>query len=353
MSRRPIDVAVVGATGAVGREMLRVLEQRGSPVQRLVLLASSRSAGRTLRFRGRDLTVRPTTRDSFRGVDVALFSAGVAVSRQFAACAVESGAVVVDNSSAFRLQPGVPLVVPECNTEALAGHRGIVANPNCSTIILALALAPLQRIAGLKQVIVSTYQAASGAGRRAMEELRSATRAHLSGAGFEPSAMPHDLAFNVFPQVDVFQPDGYTREEDKMVDEMRKILALPALPLEATCVRVPVERCHGMAVTVALQRPLSPARARFALEHSPGIVVCDDPEAAEYPTPRAMAGLDPVAVGRIRPSRVFDPGLTLWVVGDQLRKGAALNAVQIVENLSNLRTRSGARVEDSVRPGAE
>lgn len=326
-------VAIVGATGAVGTEMLRVLEQRETPVKQLRLLASPRSAGRSMTFRGEELVVEPLDAESFAGIDFALFSAGGSVSREHAGRAVEAGAVVVDNSSAFRLDPAVPLVVPECNPEALAGHRGIIANPNCSTILMVMALWPLHRAAGLRQVVVSTYQAASGAGQRAMEELRESTRARLEGRVHAPRALPHSLAFNLFPQVDVFQPDGYTREEDKMMFETRKILSLPELPVEATCVRVPVERCHSEAVTVALERPLTPDRAREVLAAAPGVQVIDDPGRGAFPQPGDLSGADPVAVGRIRASRVFDPGLAFWVVGDQLRKGAALNAVQIVENL--------------------
>lgn len=326
-------VAIVGATGAVGFEMIRTLEQREFPLQHLDLLASPRGAGQTLRFRGRDLVVQPLADYSFRGVDLALFSAGAAVSREHAPRAAEAGATVVDNSSAFRLDPAVPLVVPECNAAALRDHRGIVSNPNCSTILLVMALTPLHRAAGIERVFVATYQAASGAGQRAMHELREGIRARLAGEPFTPAALPHDLAFNVFPHVDAFQPDGYTREEDKMLHETRRIMGLPRLAVEATCVRVPVERCHSLAVAVGLREPLPPARARAVLGAFPGVVVRDEPEHAVMPQPIEATGRDPVLVGRIRASRVFEPGLALWVVGDQLRKGAALNAVQIAETL--------------------
>ncbi|HLQ36226.1 MAG TPA: aspartate-semialdehyde dehydrogenase [Planctomycetota bacterium] len=324
-------VAIVGATGAVGEELLLVLAARAFPVSQLSLLASERSAGQQLRFRGELVPVQALADDSFRGVELALFSAGAAVARQWAPRAVAAGAVVVDNSSAFRQQDDVPLVVPEVNAAALRGHRGLIANPNCSTIILVLALAPLHAAAGLAAVVVATYQAASGAGRQALLELRRGAAAALAGEPFTPAALPHALGFNLFPRVDVFGPDGYTREEDKLQHESRKILGVEALAVEATCVRVPVERCHSEAVAVALQRPLLPAAARALFARSPGLVVQDDPEHSIYPQPLLQAGRDAVAVGRIRHSRVFDPGLAFWLVGDQLRKGAALNAVQIAE----------------------
>lgn len=324
-------VAIVGATGAVGEDLLAVLAARDFPVRRLRLFASPRSAGVRLPFRGESLPVEPLDSDSFAGIDVALFSAGAGVSRAFAPIAVAAGAIVVDNSSAFRLDPGVPLVVPEVNADALAEHRGIVANPNCSTILLALTLGPLQRAAGLRAVTVATYQAASGAGRKAMLELRAGLAKALVGETLPPEALPQQLAFNLFPQVDRFEADGYTREEDKLLFETRKILALPALPVEATCVRVPVERCHSEVVSVALERPLLPDAARALFASSPGLEVHDAPERQVYPMPLPMAARDPVAVGRIRLSRVFTPGLTYFLAGDQLRKGAALNAVQIAE----------------------
>ncbi|HEB52252.1 MAG TPA: aspartate-semialdehyde dehydrogenase [bacterium] len=327
-------VAIVGATGAVGHEFLRVLEERAFPLRSLKLLASERSAGRRLPFRGEDHVVEALADDSFRGIDVAFFSAGGGTAKAYARLASDCGAVVIDNSSAFRLVDGVPLVVPEVNAEAIAGHDGILANPNCSTILLVLALAPLQRRCGLTRVVVSTYQAASGAGQRAVAELRSATRAVLAD---EPpptaAALPQTLAFNVFPHVDVFMADGYTREEDKMLYEVRKILAMPELRVDATCVRVPVERCHSESVAVELERALSPTEARALFAGAPGVVLQDDPHGNDYPMPRAYSGKDPVAVGRVRQGRVFEPGLTFWLVGDQLKKGAALNAVQIAEAL--------------------
>ncbi|MCC6669818.1 MAG: aspartate-semialdehyde dehydrogenase [Planctomycetes bacterium] len=325
-------VAVVGATGAVGQEFLAVLAERRFPLASLRLLASPRSAGRRLRFAGEELPVEPLTPDAFRGVDLALFSAGGTVAREYARHAVAAGAVVVDNSSAFRMDPNVPLVVPEINLAAARNHQGVIANPNCSTILLCLTLRPLQVAAGLRRVVVSTYQAASGAGQRAMEELRAATTSLvLEGRRPAPKVLPHSLAFNLFPQVDVFTEGGFTREEDKMQNETRKILDLPDLPVEATCVRVPVERCHSESVSVELDRSLTPAAAREAFVRAAGVVVVDGDPA--YPMPVFVAGTDPVAVGRIRASRAFAHGLCYWLVGDQLRKGAALNAVQIAENL--------------------
>ncbi len=327
------SVAIVGATGAVGQDLLHVLAARDFPIGRLRLCASPRSAGQVLTFRGEKLPVEPLAADSFRGVELAFFSAGGSTSREFVPRAVAAGAVVVDNSSAFRLDPDVPLVVPEVNPEAIADHRGILANPNCSTILLTLVLWPLHRAAGLRAVVVATYQAASGAGQQAVHELREGVAAALRGEVLPPRVLPQTLAFNVFPQVDVFQPDGYTKEEDKLLHEVRKILGLPTLPVEATCVRVPVERCHSEAVTVALEQPLAPDAARALFAAAPGLVVVDDPANRGYPMPLPMSGRDAVAVGRIRSSRVMTPGLSLWLSGDQLRKGASLNAVQIAERL--------------------
>ena len=324
-------VAIVGATGAVGQEFLAVLAARNFPVRRLRLFASARSAGQRVTFRGESLVVEVLGPDSFRGVEVALFSAGAAISREWAKVAIASGAVVIDNSSAFRMEAGVPLVVPEVNAPMVREHRGLIANPNCSTILLVLALWPLHRAAGLRAVVVSTYQAASGAGQQAMLEMRASVAAALRGEVLPPRVLPQTLAFNLFPQVDVFLPDGFTKEEDKLLFETRKIMGLPELRVDATCVRVPVERCHSESVAVQLERPLSVAAARELLAQAPGVELVDDPAAKKYPMPLLMAGRDPVAVGRVREGRVFAPGLTFWLSGDQLRKGAALNAVQIAE----------------------
>ncbi len=327
-----LRVGIVGATGAVGHDLLEVLASRALPIRTLRLFASERSAGARIEFGREQILVEAATAPNLAGLDVCYFSARGSVSRALAPAAAAHGALVVDNSSAFRMDPDVPLVVPECNPQALADiPRGIVANPNCSTIILCVALAPLQRAVGLARVVVSTYQAASGAGARAMAEMYDGVRAHLAGETFTPKVLPQTLAFNLFPQVDVFMPDGYTREEDKLLLETRKILALPELPIEATCVRVPVERCHSEAVAVQTRTAVTPADARALFAQAPGLEVTDEPVAGRYPMPRTSARRDPVAVGRIRQSRVFDPGVSFWLVGDQLRKGAALNAVQIAE----------------------
>ncbi len=326
-------VALVGATGVVGQEMLRVLESRDFPVSKLRCLASARSQGRVVTFAGEELPVEPLDDGAFKGVDLVLFSAGADLARIHAPRAAAQGAVVVDNSSAFRMDPDVPLVVPEVNPETIATHKGILANPNCSTILLVVVLAPLERAVGLRRVVVSTYQAASGAGRGAMEDLLDGSRAALDGKRHAPRTLPHTLAFNVFAQVDRFVEGGYTGEEDKMLHETRRILGRADLPLEATCVRVPVERCHSEAVSIELNRPLDPEAARVILAAAPGVEIQDDPVTGLNPQPLTTAGRDPVAVGRLRRSRVFEHGLSLWLVGDQLRKGAALNAVQIAEKL--------------------
>jgi aspartate-semialdehyde dehydrogenase len=328
-----LRVGIVGASGAVGQDLLEVLAARRFPVRSLRLFGSARSAGSRIAFGGEHLPVEEASAGGLDHLDVCFFSAGAAVSRALAPEASRRGALVVDNSSAFRMDADVPLVVPECNPDALARvPRGIVANPNCSTIILCVALAPLHRAAGLRAVVVATYQAASGAGARAVDELRQSTRHKLAGEDFTPSALPQSLAFNLFPQVDVFLDSGYTKEEDKMLHETRKILTLPELAVEATCVRVPVERCHSEAVSVHLERELSPEAARAVFARAPGLEVVDDPAAKHYPMPSTSTRRDAVAVGRVRASRVFGPGLSFWLVGDQLRKGAALNAVQIAES---------------------
>jgi aspartate-semialdehyde dehydrogenase len=328
-------VAIVGATGAVGQELLRVLEQRAYPVDAMRLLASPRSAGRRLAFAGEELEVEPLSEEALRGCDVAFFSAGGGTSKAWAPKAAEAGAVVIDNSSAFRLDPEVPLVVPEVNPQAAQAHQGIIANPNCTTILLVVVLAPLHTAAGLKRCVVATYQSASGAGALAMEELRTQTAAALAGDPLEPAQFPQPIAFNLFPHIDVFLPDegDATREEMKVVWEARKILGLPDLAVVSTCVRVPVLRAHSEAVFLELERPLEPSAARNALRSAPGVQVVDDPANARYPTPRDADGEDDVLVGRIRPDPSAPNGLCLFLSGDQLRKGAALNAVQIAELL--------------------
>jgi len=332
MSDKP-NVAVVGATGVVGREIREILETRDFPVGDLRFLASGRSAGTVVPFRGRDITVENLATVDFEGTDLVLSSPGASVSREFAPRAVEAGAVVVDNSSAFRMDPGVPLVVPEVNPEAVQGHNGIIANPNCSTIQLVVALWPLHRSFGVKRVVVSTYQAVSGAGRRAIEELSRQTMALMGQRPVEIEALPHQIAFNVLPHIDVFGDDGYTREETKLIRESRKIMGLPELSLTATAVRVPVLNAHSESVNVQTAKPVSADAARGVLARAPGIEVVDDPGDQEYPMPLAAGGRDEVLVGRIRKDVSVDNGLDLWICADNLRKGAALNTVQIAELL--------------------
>jgi aspartate-semialdehyde dehydrogenase len=326
---RAMRVAVVGATGAVGGEMLRVLEQRDFPISGMRVLASARSAGTTIRFRERDLPVETCTPDAFDGIDLALFSAGAERSRSFAPAAVRAGALVVDNSSAFRMDPQVPLVVPEVNPDAAFAHRGIIANPNCSTIQMVVALQPLRREFGLRRIVVATYQSVSGTGARALRELDAGARAHLAGTPETAQVYPHPIAFNGLPHIDVFEADGSTREEHKMRDETRRILDDPGLPVIATCVRVPVFRSHSEAVVVETERPVDLERAAAVLRAAPGVTLCEP--ASKYPLPRDSAGKDAVYVGRLRAVADDPRALALWVVSDNLRKGAALNAVQIAE----------------------
>ena len=329
------NVAVVGATGAVGTEMLRILEERDFPAAEVRPLASARSAGTAVRFRGDEVKVQELTPESFRGIDIALFSAGGSVSARFAPAAVEAGAVVVDNTSHFRMEPDVPLVVPEVNPHAIAGYRerGIIANPNCSTIQMVVVLKPLHDAARIRRVVVSTYQAVSGTGKRAIEELERQTRELLNFRQPTREVYPHTIAFNCLPHIDVFLDNGYTKEEMKMVNETRKILEDPSVRVTATTVRVPVFYGHSEAVNVELERRLTAAEARGLLERAPGVVVVDEPEEARYPLAQDAAGKDPVFVGRIREDASVEHGLDLWVVADNVRKGAALNAVQIAEIL--------------------
>jgi aspartate-semialdehyde dehydrogenase len=326
-----VRVAIVGATGAVGVEMLRVLERRRFPVGSLKLLASARSSGRRLGFMGDELPVEPLDGKSFEGVDLALFSAGASISREHAPRAAQAGAVVVDNSSAFRMDPAVPLVVPEVNPGAASRHTGIIANPNCTTIVTLLAVAPLHRAAGVTRFTAASYQAASGAGAQAMRELEDQLRAWAAGTPLEARIFPHQLALNLFPHVDVFLENGYTKEEMKMLNETRKILGDERIRVSATCVRVPVLRAHSVAVHVETEKKLTVAEARAALAGAPGVIVEDEPQAKRYPMPWLVAGTDEVRVGRIREDLSHERGLAFWVVGDQLLKGAALNAVQVAE----------------------
>ncbi|MCL4078334.1 aspartate-semialdehyde dehydrogenase [Coriobacteriia bacterium Es71-Z0120] len=332
MPARPV-VAVAGATGAVGAEMLAVLEQRDFPLSGIRALASARSAGKRVRFRGEDVVVEELTEGSFDGVDIALFSAGASVSKQYREAVTSAGAVMIDNSSAFRMEPGVPLVVPEVNPDDALSHQGVIANPNCSTIQMVVALAPLERLAPIKRVVVATYQAASGAGQAAMDELYAQTADFLAGRPVEPKRFAHRIAFNCIPHIDVFLEDGSTKEEWKMVVETQKIMHRPDLVVAATCVRVPVLRCHSEAVAVEFGAPVDLADVREALAGAPGVTVLDEVAKNRYPMPAMLEGTDDVYVGRIRRDPSVESGIQMWVVADQLRKGAALNAVQIAEML--------------------
>ena len=329
-------VAIVGATGAVGVELLRCLEARNFAPRRIRLLASSRSAGQTMTFAGERLTVQALDENSFDGIDIALFSAGAGVSKRFAPMAVKAGAIVIDNSSAFRMDATVPLIVPEVNPAALEQHQGIIANPNCVAAIATIALAPLHRVQPIRRLTIATYQAASGAGAAAMEELRASTAAYLCGESFVPTVLPHPYAFNLFSHnAEMNAESGHNGEETKVIAETRKILDAPGLNIGITCIRVPILRTHGMAISAEFDTPMSPARARELLEAAPGLRVVDDPSRNYYPMPSDATGQDDVLVGRIRLD-LGDPTertLALFVVGDQLLKGAALNAVQIAERL--------------------
>jgi aspartate-semialdehyde dehydrogenase len=327
-------VAIVGATGAVGVEMLLCLEQRNFPLGKLTLLASARSAGKRMKFRGQDIIVQELTHDSFQGIDIALFSAGGGISKEFAPSAAAAGAVVIDNSSAFRMDADVPLVVPEINPEAAKNHpRNIIANPNCTTIISLMALSPLHEAFGLKSIIASSYQAVSGSGAQGIIELEEQVKAIATGQPFEPKVYPRQIAFNVIPQVDSFTDNGYTKEELKMLHEGRKIMSLPDLRVSCTCVRVPVYRSHSVSITAQFERPVDVAAARSSYAGKPGILVVDDPSNKIFPVPLDTTGKDDCLVGRIRKNLVLENALDIWVVGDQVRKGAALNAVQIAEIL--------------------
>lgn len=330
---RNYRVAIVGATGAVGVEMLRVMERRNFPVASLRLLASPRSAGSTLTFRGEEVPVEALHLNAFEGIDVALFSAGSGISRDFGPAAVQSGAVVVDNSSAFRMQENVPLVVPEINPGDVAGHHGIIANPNCTTAVTLMALYPLHRQFGVRRIVASSYQAVSGAGARAIEELRVQMKDLASGQPARPEVFPHQIAFNVIPHVDAFLASGYTKEEMKMQNEGRRIMHLPEFRASVTCVRVPVYRAHSVAVSAEFQNPVDLDAARKAITAFPGVQMEDDTTANLYPMPLRVAGQDDCFVGRLRHDCALDNGLAFWVCGDQLLKGAALNAVQIAELL--------------------
>ncbi len=335
MKKERYNVAVVGATGAVGEQMREVLEERQFPVGELRLLASERSAGQFLSFRQKQIRVEVLTEDAFKDIDIGLFSAGGTVSAKFAPIAVKAGAVVIDNTSCFRMEPDVPLVVPEVNAKEIARYksRGIIANPNCSTIQMVVALKPIHDVARIKRIVVSTYQSVSGAGRRAMEELSQQVSALFNGKEIEKVKFPHQIAFNCIPHIDAFEPNGYTKEEMKMINETRKILAEPNLAVTATTVRVPVFCSHSESINVETEKKLTAKQARALLRESPGIIVADEPESAVYPMAIDAVGTDATFVGRIRDDESVPNGLNLWVVADNLRKGAALNAVQIAEIL--------------------
>ncbi len=326
-------VAVVGATGAVGTEMIQVLEERKFPVGDLIPLASARSEGHEVTFCNQDLPVKVLQPDSFKGVDLALFSAGAGISKEFGPIAVQAGAVVVDNSSAWRMDPKVPLVVPEVNALALDTHQGLIANPNCSTIQMVVALKPLHDAVKIKRIIVTTFQSVSGTGKEAMEELAEQTRKLLGMSEVKTEVYPHQIAFNCLPHIDDFLPTGYSKEEMKMVHETQKIFGDSSIQVTATTVRVPVFVCHSESINIETERKLVANEARALLAAAPGIQVYDDPSRHLYPLPIDVVGTDDVYVGRVREDESIPNGLNLWVVADNLRKGAALNAVQIAETL--------------------
>jgi aspartate-semialdehyde dehydrogenase len=331
--KNPPHIAVLGATGAVGVEVLRTLERRNFPVRELSLLASGRSEGKTMEFRGKQLSVKAVAPASFAGVDIAIFSAGATRSREFAPHAVKAGAVVVDNSSAFRMDPSIPLVVPEVNGGDLALHKGIIANPNCTAAIMCVPLWPLHRAAKIRRIVVSTYQAASGAGAKAMAELQSQARDVLEGKPAKKEAFPHQIAFNVFSHNTKVAENGFNEEENKVVEETRKMFHEPDLAICPTCIRVPVLRAHSESVVIETERKLSPAEAREILARAPGVKLVDDRAKNHFPMPIEASGVEEVLVGRLREDPSNPNGLAMFIAGDQLLKGAALNAVQIAELL--------------------
>jgi aspartate-semialdehyde dehydrogenase len=333
MGQRSFKVAVVGATGAVGNRMVEVLEQRAFPVGELTLLASARSIGKTIYFRGEQIPVRELKEDSFNGIQVALFSAGGSISRKFAPLAARAGAVVIDNSSAFRMDPTAPLVVPEVNPDAALSHSGIIANPNCSTIQMVVALKPIYDAVGIKRIVVTTFQAVSGTGKRAIEELRQQVCAITAGQEVKKEIYPHQIAFNCIPQIGAFLDNGFSEEEMKMVNETRKIFSDPDIRVCATTVRVPVIYGHSESVNIETGKPLSADEARRLLAGAPGVKVVDDLPNSGYPVPIYAEGTDDTFVGRIRKDPSVENGLAMWIVADNIRKGAASNAVQIAETL--------------------
>lgn len=333
MSKRSFNLAVLGATGRVGQELMSVLANRKFPVDRFYPLASSKSKGSKVELNGSEYTVSEPSEEIFSKVDIVLASAGSSISKKWAKTICDKGAILIDNSSAFRMDKDVPLVVPEVNGKALEKHKGIIANPNCSTSQLVVVLNILHQLAGLKRVIVSTYQSVSGAGKEAMNELEDQSRSLLNGGAAKPNVIPKQIAFNLVPQIDVFEENGYTKEETKVINETRKILDLPDLPVTCTAVRVPVLISHAESVTVDLEKAVSPGQVKESLANNPIVEVWDDPEQGNYPTPVDCAGQDPVYVGRIRRDTSSENGINMWVVADNLRIGAALNAVRIAEYL--------------------
>jgi aspartate-semialdehyde dehydrogenase len=332
---RTFSVAVVGATGAVGNEMIRILEERNFPVGKLKLLASARSLGKSLEYRGKSIPVEVLDENSFTGVQIGLFSAGGSISEKYAPIAARAGCVVIDNTSAFRMVPDIPLVVPEVNAEAIGQYKktGIIANPNCSTIQMVVALKPIHDAVRIKRIVVSTYQAVSGTGKKAIDELDAQTRALLAGQEPVVKVYPHQIAFNCLPQIDVFLDNGYTKEEMKMVNETKKIMNDPSIAVTATTVRVPVFYAHSESINIETEKKITPTQVRDLLSRAPGVKVVDDPSQRRYPLPIHAVGEDDTYVGRIREDESIANGINLWVVSDNLRKGAALNAVQIAEIL--------------------
>jgi len=326
-------VAIIGATGLVGQEFIKVLEQRNFPMTSIHLFASDRSAGKKLFVTHQEIEVKETVPESFEEIDIALFSAGAEISRYFSPIAAQAGAVVIDNSAAFRMDSRVPLVVPEVNPEDIKWHKRIIANPNCSTIQMVVALYPLHKVNPIKRIIVDTYQAVSGTGSAAVDELTTQAKQVLEGQTTIPHVYPHQIAFNTLPEIDVFLDNGYTKEEWKMVEETRKIMHADDIAISATCVRVPVFTGHSEAVNIEFSQPMSPDEARRILAQAPGVKVLDDPAISLYPQPWSAAGTDEVFVGRIRQDTSHPCGLNMWVVADNMRKGAALNAVQIAEEM--------------------
>ena len=330
--KKSYSIAIAGATGLVGQELMSILEQRNFPIEKTVLLASGDSAGERLKFCGQSMRVEELAEKWFEGMDIALFCVSADLSEQFAPKAVKQGCIVIDNSNAFRMKPAVPLVVPEVNPDAVDNHKGLIANPNCSTVQMVVALKPLHDVAKAKRVVVSTYQAVSGWGKGAIDELAEQVVSLFNQREFKPQIFPHQIAFNCLPQIDVLRDGGIYKEEEKMVKETKKILD-PSIDVFATCVRVPVFHCHAEAVSVEFERPITPSEARDILRNARGVTLMDEPEKSGYPTQAKCAGTDDVWVGRIRKDPTVPHGLGMWIVSDNLRKGAALNAVQIAELL--------------------